>query len=85
MTQQQLDYLCINQQTSIALRTPRLIDLAKTGDISAPALAAQIMASHALIQAIKDVDVSAETLSDDEMFSAQEKLWQLEASMESYY
>ncbi|MFA6916999.1 MAG: hypothetical protein WC222_11420 [Parachlamydiales bacterium] len=85
ITQQQLDYLCINQQSSIGSRTVRLVELARTGDISAPALAANIMASHGLMKAIKDFDVTTDELTDAEMFSAQEKLWQLERSPESYY
>jgi hypothetical protein len=85
MTQQQLDYLCINQQSSIGSRGARLVELIRTGDISASALAANILASHGLMMAIKDFDITTDELTNAEMFSAQEKLWQLERSSQSYY
>jgi len=85
MTQQQLDYLCINQQSSIGLRAATLVDYASTGDMSAAALAANLFASHAIMRSIKDVDVADAELTDQEMFDAQEKLIALENSDSTYY
>lgn len=85
MTQQQLDYLCINQQTSIGLRSANLVHLARTGDLSLPAMTANLMASHALMKAIKDLDIVDEVLTDQEIFNIQDKLIQLEKLDEQYY
>lgn len=85
MTQQQLDYLCINQQSAIGLRSAKLVDFAQSGDISAPALAANIMASHSLMKAIKDYDIDSDYLTDEELFSIQDKLLDLEGQESQFY
>ena len=84
MTQTEVDILCVNTQSELGLQGSVLVKMIRTGDLSAPAMAANHMALNGLMRAIKDYDVTSEVLSDDELFGIQEKIISLVNSSSTY-
>ena len=77
MEQQEIDILCVNTQSKLGKQGAKLVEMISTGDISAPVFTAKHLALHSLMRSIKDYDVTSLVLTDEQQFTAQEKITDL--------
>jgi hypothetical protein len=77
MTQEQLDILCVNTQSMLGMQGWELIKLLSIGDRSSLSYASRHLALHGLMNSIKDMVISDEILTDQEIFDVQGKIYLL--------
>ncbi len=79
MTQENLDILCVNTQCILGDQGAVLVNLIKGGDMSAQAFAASHFALHGQMRVIKDYSIANGSLTDEELYIAEENIIRLVA------